>query len=60
MFICLLVFQLRGRVYALAGIISGVLAVGLALLLPGNAYIILASALGAGVGVFLKKGRQAT
>ena len=60
MFICLLVFQLRGRVYALTGILSGILAVGLALLLPGNAYIILASALGAGVGVFLKKGRKTT
>ena len=58
MFICLLVFQLRGRVYALTGILSGALAVGLALLMPGNAYIILASALGAGLGVFLKKGRH--
>jgi 4-azaleucine resistance transporter AzlC len=43
MFICLLVFQLRGYVHVLAGLVAGVLATALALVLPGNLYIVLAS-----------------
>lgn len=57
MFICLLVFQLRGRLYALIAIIAGVLAVVLSLLLPGNSYIVIASAIAATVGVFLQRSK---
>lgn len=55
MFICLLIFQLRGRVYFLTAIIAGALAVGLSLLLPGNWHIILASMLAATLGTIIKR-----
>ena len=55
MFICLLIFQLRGRVYFLTAIIAGALAVGLSLLLPGNWHIILASMLAATLGTIFKR-----
>lgn len=55
MFLCLIVFQLRGRIYALTAVISGVLAVALALLIPGNLYVILASLLAATTGFFLRR-----
>ncbi|MBW2600134.1 MAG: AzlC family ABC transporter permease [Deltaproteobacteria bacterium] len=55
MFICLLVFQLRGRLYVIVAIIAGILAVTLSLLLPGNGYIIAASVIAATLGVFFKR-----
>jgi 4-azaleucine resistance transporter AzlC len=55
MFLCLLVFQLRGRLYALTATVSGVLAVFLALLIPGNSYIVLASVLAASIGVVCRR-----
>jgi len=55
MFLCLLVFQLRGRLYALTAIVAGVLAVFLALLVPGNSYIVLASVLAAVIGVVCRR-----
>lgn len=55
MFLCLLVFQLRGRVYALTAIISGVSAVFLSLLIPGNAFVVIASVSAATVGVMLRR-----
>lgn len=55
MFLCLLVFQLRGRLYALTAIVAGVLAVFLALLVPGNSYIVLASVLAAFIGVVCRR-----
>ena len=54
MFLCLLVFQLRGRLHALTGAVAGVLAVGLALWIPGNAYVVIASMAAATIGVILK------
>lgn len=54
MFICLLVFQLRGRKYVLTALTSGLLAVVLSLLLPGNWYIILASIIAATIGVLFR------
>ena len=57
MFICLLVFQLRGRLYVIVAIIAGILAVALSLLLPGNAYIVAASVIAATLGVFLKRSK---
>ncbi|UCG21445.1 MAG: AzlC family ABC transporter permease [Deltaproteobacteria bacterium] len=55
MFLCLLVFQLRGRLYAVTAIVAGSLAVLLALLIPGNSYIVLASVLAATIGVIFRR-----
>ncbi len=55
MFICLLVFQLRGRVYAVAAIAAGGLAVALSPLLPGNLHIVAASVLAAGAGAIARR-----
>lgn len=60
MFICLLVFQLRGPKYVLVAVISGGLAVLFALWIPGNAYIILASISASTVGVLMNKGKGKT
>jgi predicted branched-subunit amino acid permease len=55
MFICLLIFQLRGRVYLFTALIAGVLAVGLSLVLPGNWHIIAGSMIAATVGTIIKR-----
>lgn len=57
MFLCLLVFQLRGGLYVTVAVIAGVLAVTLSLLLPGNSYIVIASVVAATLGVFLKRSK---
>lgn len=55
MFICLIVFQLRGTVF----VITGLLAAGLSLLcylwMPGNGYVIIASCLAATLGFLIKR-----
>ncbi|HSD56591.1 MAG TPA: AzlC family ABC transporter permease [Methanotrichaceae archaeon] len=58
MFLCLLTFQLRGRIYVLTAIISGALAIAVSLLLPGNFFVIIASLLGATAGFALKRYAQ--
>ncbi len=58
MFICLLVFQLKGRVYVFTALVGGISAVLLSLCLSGNSYIIIASVFAAGAGVFIKKIRR--
>lgn len=58
MFLCLLVFQLRGRIYVLTAIISGSLALAISLLVPGNSFVIIASMLGATAGFALKRYAQ--
>jgi 4-azaleucine resistance transporter AzlC len=55
MFICLLVFQLRDSLQVVVALISGILAVIIALLVPGNYYIILASFLAAIIGLMIRK-----
>ena len=55
MFICLLVFQLTSRLIILTAIMAGLLAVGLALVIPGNSYIVLASVIAATLGVGIRK-----
>lgn len=55
MFICLLVFQLRGRKYLVVALIAGALSVSFSIFIPGNAYIILASIFAATTGVIFKK-----
>ncbi|MFC1821347.1 AzlC family ABC transporter permease [Thermodesulfobacteriota bacterium] len=54
MFISLLVFQLKGRLEVITGIIAGFAAVGLSLLIPGNTYIVIAAVLSATIGLFIK------
>lgn len=55
MFLCLLAFQLRGRLYALTALISGAVAVGFSLLFPGNSYVIVASLVAATGGFALRR-----
>ena len=55
MLLCLLVFQLKDRLYMLVALISGIVAVCLSLLVPGNAYVIIASVIAATAGLLLKK-----
>jgi 4-azaleucine resistance transporter AzlC len=54
MFICLLIFQIKGRIYIFTALVSGISAVLLSVWIPGNSYIVIASVIAAGVGVFLK------
>ncbi len=55
MFICLLSFQLRAWKYVLTAIVAGISAVVLALIIPGNWYIVLASVIAATMGVLFTK-----
>ena len=55
MFLCLLVFQLRGRRHVITAIIAGVLSVILALLVPGNTYVVIASVLAAAAGALIAR-----
>ncbi len=55
MFICLLVFQIRGFLYVITAVIAGIFAVFLSMLIPGNSYIVIASMAAAAIGVVLKK-----
>ena len=60
MFICLLVLQIRGVLYVTVAVISGLLAIALSLLFPGNAYIVAATVAAATIGVFLLKWKEKT
>jgi predicted branched-subunit amino acid permease len=55
MFICLLIFQLRGRVYLFTAIVAGASGRGALLMLPGNWHIIAASMLAATIGTIIKR-----
>ena len=55
MFLCLLVFQLQGRMHLLTAAIAGLLATAVSILLPGNSFVIIASLLGATLGYALKR-----
>lgn len=56
MFLCLLVFQIRGGLYLLVALLSGLLAVAFSLIFPGNAYIVMAAATAATLGLLLRRG----
>jgi 4-azaleucine resistance transporter AzlC len=60
MLLCLLVFQLRDRIHVVVAIISGVSAVLASLLFSGNAHVIIASFIGATLGLFLRGKRPHT
>ncbi len=55
MFICLLVFQLNGARYVIAALLAAGLSVGMAMVLPGNIHIVLASILAAALGVVIQR-----
>jgi 4-azaleucine resistance transporter AzlC len=55
MLLCLLAFQLRGRVYAVVAILSGIVATGISLALPGNAYVVIAPVIAATAGLLMSR-----
>jgi len=55
MFICLLVFQLRGAVFAVTALIAAFCSVLAYLWLPGNTYVIVSSCLAATAGFAIKR-----
>ena len=55
MFICLLIFQFKGRLYVITAVIAGTVAVILSLIIPGSSYIILASIFAATTVLAMKK-----
>ena len=58
MFICLLVFQLRGKLHLLTAALAGLLATAISILLPGNSFVIIASLLAASLGYAIKRYAQ--
>ncbi|MDY6881926.1 MAG: AzlC family ABC transporter permease [Thermodesulfobacteriota bacterium] len=60
MFLCLLVFQLKGTIYIFTGLIAGILSIVMALHIPGNAYIVLASVAAATIGVLIRHAHEDT
>lgn len=58
MFICLLVFQLRGRIYLLTCLLAATISVAWHLLIPGDSYIVGASVSAASLGYILQRRRQ--
>ncbi len=54
MFICLLIFQIKGLIYVLTAIIAGCAAVALSLIIPGNLYVVIASVLAATIGLWIR------
>ena len=55
MFICLLIYQIRKRIHLLTAVVAGLVAVGLALMTPGNSYIVMASVAAATAGVIIQR-----
>ncbi len=55
MFICLLVFQLNGRIYIITGVLGGLISIGWYLSIPGDSYIVGASVSAATLGYFLQR-----
>jgi 4-azaleucine resistance transporter AzlC len=60
MFLCLLVFQLRGPLYTAVAVVSGGVAVLFSLLFPGNFYIVAASVIAATLGLVFIRRRPGT
>jgi 4-azaleucine resistance transporter AzlC len=55
MFICLLIYQIRKLIHVLTAVLAGVVAVVLALAMPGNTYIVIASIVAATAGVIIQR-----
>jgi 4-azaleucine resistance transporter AzlC len=54
MLLCLLVFQLRDRLHVLVAILSGASAVLISLVISGNAHVMIASVVGATLGLLIR------
>jgi len=54
MFICLLVFQIKGLIYVITAALAGCAAVLLSLVIPGNLYVVIASVLAATIGLWIR------
>ena len=55
MFICLLIYQIRKLIHLLTAVLAGLIAVVLALAMPGNTYIVIASIVAATAGVIIQR-----
>jgi len=55
MFICLLIYQIRKPLHLLTAVAAGMMAVGLALVIPGNTYIVIAAIVAATAGVIVQR-----
>jgi 4-azaleucine resistance transporter AzlC len=55
MFLCLLVYQLQGRIYVLTALVAALFAVIWYLAVPGDSYVVVASMTAATVGFLLKR-----
>lgn len=55
MFICLLVFQLQGKIFLVTGMLAALIATVWFLLIPGNSYIVGASICAATIGFWLNR-----
>ncbi len=55
MFICLLIYQIRKPIHLLTAVLAGLIAVGLALMMPGNTFIVIASITAATAGVIIQR-----
>lgn len=60
MFICLLIFQIRDSLHVVVALLSGVIAVTVSLLLPGNYHVIIASFAAATLGLVIRRKRVRT
>jgi len=58
MFICLLIFQVRNSLQAAVALLSGILAVIIALFVPGNYHVIIASFFAATVGLIIRRRKR--
>lgn len=59
MFICLLIFQLRSRFYAIVAAFSGLVATALYVTIPGNSHIVIAAVTAATAGYAVRRNRAA-
>ncbi len=58
MFICLLVFQLQGRIYLFTAMLAAAFSVAWYLAVPGDSYVVVAAVAAATVGYLLKRRRM--
>ena len=54
MFICLLIFQIKGVIYIITALIAGIAAAVMSLYLPGNIHVVIAAILAATIGSQLR------
>ena len=54
MFICLLIFQIKGVIYIVTALIAGISAAVISLYIPGNIHVVIASVLAATIGVQIR------